>query len=288
MRRVADSAESTSSEAPRTPDTAVRTAAHDDLGHTERPRRAGHNCPDGRGFTIIKPFSRTPMFKKLKALTHEMGGAYLLPYLAHRVLVALTGGWAHVEAFLLVAQPVAAAPLLPARRGADISLVSLTPGDPLLKQLPRPQSVIADRYRQGAHGFAAVRDGQLLGCIWLIMNRYDEDVVRIRYKLPASGCCAWDFDVYVDPAHRLGFTFAKLWDAANAFLRERGVSWSLSRISAFNRASLSSHSRMGARELGWVTVLTLGQVEFLVSNCQPGFHVSWGRGRADLELPDPG
>src|SRR3546814_8885793 len=61
----------------------------------------------------------------------------------------------------------------------------------------------------------------------------------------------WSSDVCSsDLAQRSGPAFGRLWDEANAFLRQQGVACSWSRISAFNPASLASHARLGARIAG--------------------------------------
>ena len=81
--------------------------------------------------------------------------------------------------------------------------------------------------------------------------------------------------MHVEPEFRMGRSFLRLWDAANALLRERGVCWSISRISAFNPVSLNSHARLGTRLLGKVTFVVLGslQVSF-TGQLIPHFSVS--------------
>ena len=227
------------------------------------------------------------MLKKFAELVHEIGPIYLIPYLIHLGMTLISGGRARIEAYLLMAQPVATKSFLPAHRGSSFSLVELGSNDPLLNQLPRPARNINSRFLQGAHCLATLKDDQLSGCIWLILDGYDEDTVRLHFQLPESGYCAWDFDVYVDPAHRMGPTFVKLWDGANAFLREREIHWTLSRISAFNRTSLSSHIRLGAKPIGNVMVLVLGPLEFMLSSCQPRLGISWKHQRIRLLLPNP-
>ncbi|HEY8351300.1 MAG TPA: hypothetical protein VIK87_02045, partial [Sphingomonadales bacterium] len=85
---------------------------------------------------------------------------------------------------------------------------------------------------------------------------------------------AWDFDVYVAPEHRMGRTFARLWAAANEYLRARGVRWSLSRISGYNPASFNSHKRLGARVIGRASFLRIGNWQLMWSNRAPYLHLS--------------
>ena len=92
-----------------------------------------------------------------------------------------------------------------------------------------------------------------------------------------AGQAAWDFDVYVDPEHRSGLGFARLWDEANGWLRRRGVAFSWSRISAFNPGSLASHARLGARVAGKATFFRLGPCQLMIASLPPYFHISWRR-----------
>ncbi|MDD2759554.1 MAG: hypothetical protein PHH11_04605, partial [Methylomonas sp.] len=83
-----------------------------------------------------------------------------------------------------------------------------------------------------------------------------------------------DFDVYVEPKYRLSPTFLKLWDEASARLLREGVSWSLSRISAFNTMSLSSHKRMGAKIIGWAVFFQMAGIQLTISSLKPFLHIS--------------
>lgn len=223
---------------------------------------------------------------KLKTLWKDLGPVNAPLYLLHKALSVPTGGRAKVERFIFVAQPIHDAPLLPPGKAASSKAMQLDPRDPLLTQSPRPAEVIADRYAQGAICLALVKNDRLQAFLWLIQKHYDEDVARVRFVLPPSGNAAWDFDVYVAPACRLGYTFLKLWDAANAHLRGLGVRWTLSRISAFNAGSLSSHSKLGARPIGTATFFIVGPLQIMTSSLSPKFHISFGNSRPRLLMPE--
>lgn len=223
---------------------------------------------------------------KLKKLWEDLGPINALLYLLHLAVSVPTGGKAKVERFVFVAQPVHDAPLLPPGKAASSTARQLNPGDPLLIQSPRPVQVISDRFAQGAICLAIVKSDILQAFLWLIQKHYDEDVARARFVLPPSGKAAWDFDVYVAPAYRLGYTFLKLWDAANAHLRSLGVCWTLSRISAFNAGSLSSHSKLGARPIGTATFFIAGPLQIMTSSLSPKFHISFGKSRPNLLMPE--
>lgn len=227
------------------------------------------------------------MLTKFRQLRADMGTLNALLFGLHRVLSIMSGGRAGIERFIFVAQPVPRQPHIPAHKTTTSVVKTLLPGDALLTQCMRPEAVIAARFAQGAKCLAIVKDDQLQAAIWLIHGHYDEDVVRARFVLPTSGTAAWDFDVYVAPKYRLGFTFLRLWDAANAYLRDAGVMWSYSRITAFNLGSLASHSRLGASPFGNATFLTLGPVQLMLSSLRPWLHISLGQSQPDLIMPEP-
>src|SRR3546814_5387739 len=125
----------------------------------------------------------------------------------------------------LVAQPVAAKPLLPAGRGRSIAVRRLDPRDPLLLALPLEETVLAYRAAQGALCFGAFKQDEIIGCLWLCLSGYEEDEVRCCYRLAPAGKASWDFDVYLAQATRRGLGIARLWDEANAFPPHRGAAF---------------------------------------------------------------
>jgi hypothetical protein len=176
--------------------------------------------------------------------------------------------------YLFMAQPVATAPFLPSRLGQAIDIRILQPTDDALADLPIEGSVLRYRFAQNAVCFGAFQDNAIVGCLWLCLASYKEDEVRCRYKLSPENATAWDFDVYVAPAARGGFAFLKLWDAANAYLHAQGVTWSLSRISAFNPESLRAHQKLGARRFASAVFVQLGRLQLMVSPVRPCVHLS--------------
>lgn len=192
-----------------------------------------------------------------------------------RVLARASLGRAQLFKYRLVAQPVPADRWLSPRRGADIDVRLLAADAPELASLPRPSSVIAARFRQGAECLCASRGGEAVGFLWYTVGDYHEDEVRCRFSPRPREITAWDFDVYVDPAHRLGPAFLRLWDEANQRLREQGVRWSLSRIDAFNAASMHAHRRMGAVAVGTLVFLVLGRLQLTMGSQLRWFHAGF-------------
>lgn len=212
---------------------------------------------------------------KLRRAAHEMGLGNALLYGLDQGCQSL-GLPCRVRRYLLVAQPVPDRPLLPAGRGKKIDVRRLDPGSPALRDLPLTEDVTRARFAQGALCLGAFKGDAIIGCAWLVFDGYDEDEVRSRFVPEPAAQTAWDFDVYVIPAERFGVALMKLWDEVNTVLRRRGVRWSMSRISAFNRASVASHGRLGATPVASATYLSAGPIQVSFISVAPYVHLSFG------------
>jgi hypothetical protein len=186
----------------------------------------------------------------------------------------------------LVAQPVRA-PAKPGR-GGGLVVRDIAPDDPAIEAMPIDREEQARRRQLGALCLGAFREDRLAGYLWLAFTHYDEPELRLRFVPWPQGRVSWDFDVYVLPAHRIGFTFPRLWEAANARLAERGVSWTLSKIGGYNVHSLASHRRLGAVFVGRVVTLRVGRWRLNIATRPWRLRVSNGRGRwPELRVPAP-
>jgi hypothetical protein len=195
-------------------------------------------------------------------------------FVFNRLLVSVSKGHVRLYRYYLIAQPVAKAALLAQGRGKKIEVRLIQEEDEIIQQFPRPASAIRARFEQGAKCVVAVKDGRFIGFLWLLMGSYQEDEVRARYvPLPANRS-AWDFDVYVAPDFRLGLAFLRLWDRANRLLCESDISWSCSRISAFNTGSLGAHARLGTVFLGSTIFFCAGGCQLTLASISPYFHLS--------------
>jgi hypothetical protein len=145
----------------------------------------------------------------------------------------------------------------------------------LLQQADRPASTLASRFAQGARCLVAAKQDELAGFLWFVTGPYEEDEVRARFVPGPAGAAAWDFDVLVMPQYRMGRLFSYLWARANAELAARGVRHTMSRISAFNAASLASHKRLGASIVGSALFVCVGRLQLMRSSLRPGWHFSW-------------
>jgi hypothetical protein len=213
--------------------------------------------------------------KKIRDEINNLGTWNGVLYLASRVLAKASFSRSRIVKYQFVAQPVPLQMLAPSESVSSIRIYRAEPGDPIVELFPRPTSVIAERFASGAVCFVAEKQGALSGFIWIKREQYREDEVRCLYVLEPAGIAAWDFDVWVAPEFRLTRTFARLWDAANGFLREHGYLWSVSRISAFNHASLASHRRLGSMCLQSGLFFLLGSLQLAFFTCAPYFHLGF-------------
>lgn len=206
-------------------------------------------------------------FEKFRTVLDEFGARAPLYLLAR----ATEGTPFGVHAYRLVAQPVAPQPLLPPSRGRSIEVRPMQRDDPAFAALPLTPAVLDYRFGQGAMCFGAFKGGAVIGCLWLCLGPYLEDEVRCRF-VPQEA--SWDFDVYLLPEHRVGFGFARLWDEANAYLRSRGLRWSISRIDVLNTKSLTAHGKLGIRTLATAVFLRCGPLQVLLADVAPFVGVS--------------
>lgn len=223
------------------------------------------------------------MIRNLRANIAELGGCNALLWSVGRGFGRL-GLPIRFIRYYFVAQPVPDRPVLGERRGRKIAVRRLAPGDTALAQLPLTRDVLDYRFGQDAVCFAAFNGAEVLGCLWFCFGTYREDEVRCLYRLQPGDATAWDFDVYVAPPARGTYAFLRLWDEANTYLRSRGAHWSLSRISAFNPASLAAHARLGARRTGSALFLLIGSLQVTFLRRPPWLHLSGPRGEGP-EIP---
>lgn len=202
-------------------------------------------------------------------------------YALSRVLHSLSGTWVRLIKYRFVVQPIDVKTVAnqvdsKPRATGTFALGEVGPDSRLFAQIERPPAVIARRFAQGAHCLAATAgESQLAGFLWYVVGPYDEDEVRARFVPGPEGRAAWDFDVSILPKYRMGRLFNYLWRRAFSDLAARGVEHSISRISAFNAASIASHERLGAQMIGSASFLCVGRVQLMWSSCRPRIHLSW-------------
>lgn len=220
------------------------------------------------------------VWRRLNLLLREQGAFIAFLYLLDRLLRRIHSNCG-LYYYFFVAQPLGEKPRLPTSRGRAYLFQLLKAPDPILEALGRPPAVIRERFFQGAQCLAAVKNEVLVGCIWFVRKCYVEDEVRVDYFLPQDGSCVWDFDVFVSEPERLGFLFAKQWDAFDALLKPQGIRHTVSRINAFNQRSVASHRSLGAKDCGRALFLRLGRLQWMLSSQRP--FISFG-GRPTLRV----
>jgi hypothetical protein len=210
-------------------------------------------------------------------------------YLINRVSARFLRGFLRISRYQFLAMPTNASIPSPRRLGKDVETRYLGWTEIAGLGLSRPASVIHSRIEQGALCLGAFKNEQFLGFIWLQSTSYLEDEVRCRYILPTSGDCAWDYDLYIDPAFRKSAAFMILWKDALNSLGEAGKKWSLSRVSVFATESLRAHLRMGAIRAGNAFFLSVFRLQVMIASSSPYIHFSWRSDQAPnliLRLPE--
>jgi hypothetical protein len=182
----------------------------------------------------------------------------------------VSGGRVRLLQYLIMAQPVPPAAGRPAGAVRGITVERVEPGHHLLSQFPHRAEALRKRFAQQAICHAAHRDGELVGYLWLQETPFaDRDAGCVFVPAP-TGRVAWDYDLWIAPSWRMSRAFQRLWEEAHGYLRARDVEWTFSCVSSFNRASLASHRRLGARLVSRAWILRVGARQ-LAAFTQPPF-----------------
>ncbi len=216
-----------------------------------------------------------PMLGKLNKLFREFGALDGLLFLFSRLLSRINKRIRLIK-YYVYCQPVSSTTFAGKRRFTNINIFEITPDERGYRGdfPPRPDKVIDDRFAQSARCIVAYKHEEFTGFLWFVADQYMEDEIRCRYILHPKGVAVWDFDVYVTPKARFGGTFLKLWQNTFEMLENENISWTVSRISAFNGNSLRSHEKLGAINVGSVSALCVSSVQILFTTFRPYFSIS--------------
>jgi hypothetical protein len=176
----------------------------------------------------------------------------------------------------LMVQPISDRALVPPSLRNGIEVREITVGDPALALMPVSSEVLLDRFAKPTVCLGAFRDNQLVAYMWLCLGPYEEDEVRCLFDPQPANQAVWDFDFYVFPNHRLGMGFVCLWDGANAFLRERGIRFSCSRVTRFNMMSRKAHKHFKWERIGHTLFLRASRFQAMLATVPPYLHVAFG------------
>ncbi|MBB4630670.1 hypothetical protein [Sphingosinicella soli] len=179
-----------------------------------------------------------------------LGTATTLSYAIGRAAARIPGvSW---HRYRLIAVPLSGMPEMP--RGHAVRELSADALKTLV--IDAPLQVQADRFARGLICLGAFDGEALVGVNWLARGQYDEDEVNVRFLIPDDA--AWDTGLWIREDRRLGRAFAALWAGTGAWLAERGLTRSLSRIADYNLGSLRPHERMGSATLGMLAAARFG------------------------------
>jgi hypothetical protein len=214
------------------------------------------------------------MWRRLTGPFREFGFAAGALYAIDRVL-HLSSRDCGLYVYELMVQPITGKPMLPSNLAKNLRFAEIQEGDPEVASMPAREEIKAARFRQGATCLGAYRNEELLGYVWLCTQRYEEDEVRCTYELVDRQRSVFDFDLVVLPKHRMGIGFMAIWHGANAYLHERGIRYTFSRLTRFNLASRRAHDHLGWRRVGLALVLKLWRVETMLASIHPYAGLTW-------------
>ena len=73
----------------------------------------------------------------------------------------------------------------------------------------------------------------------------------------------------------MGIGFMGIWHGANAYLHERGIQYTFSRLTRFNVASRRAHAHLGWRCVGRALFLQAWAVELMLVTIFPYIALTW-------------
>ena len=219
------------------------------------------------------------LLDNLRLHWRTVGAAKTVFFVLQRTIRRLTFETIAPHFFYLLVQPVHAAPLLPERLRAGVTIRSIELGEANEVTFLRSLSEVKARLEGGDICLAAYRGDEFVGYFWLHFGPFVDEVSRCRFVPTPTDRVAWDYDLYILSHERGGIVLAALWDAANEVLRSRGYDWTESWISALNGPSFRAHERLGARRLGTVFFMRLGALQITLSSLPSHVHVSLNSAR---------
>jgi hypothetical protein len=214
------------------------------------------------------------MLRRITGPFREFGFAPGLLYAIDRALSSLSPEL-RLFVYEFVVQPITDKPLSARKSKSPLVIREIKSGDPAIALMPVRPEIMAARLSREATCLGAFRNDVLIGYMWFCSRSYDEDEVRCTYCIEPVSESVFDFDFYLFPEHRLGMAFATLWSGANAFLLNRGIRYTFSRLTRFNLASRRAHQHLGAKLVGRGVFLKAWKVELMLATVFPYVHVSW-------------
>jgi len=183
--------------------------------------------------------------------------------------------------FKVVAVPGADLPAMP--RG--YTWRALGPADLAGRTIDVGPEVQRARFAEGLDCLGVLdAKGGLVGVTWVGKRSHEDAQYGLRYVLPATA--AWDTGLWVPEEKRMTRAFSAVWAAVGEWLRREGLDCTMSSIADYNVESITSHRRLGARDLHTVIVLRLGSLQ-LTFGARPWVHYPARRSLPTLRLSSP-
>lgn len=207
------------------------------------------------------------MYSKLRSIVKELGLTVSILYLIDRVLKKISSNCGLITYFFYD-QPLKSSNVIARKQAYEFVWIEHVNNS--IRELPRPDEVLNERFRSGSKCLVAKKaeTGEFLGCAWFAFKHYQEDEVNCIYDFSQTSK-VWDYDVYIIPTHRMSRLFLRLWQNAESSLFEEGYTSSLSRISAYNAQSIQSHEKFGAKRCGWAIFLKIFKTQIMLSSRCP-------------------
>lgn len=151
--------------------------------------------------------------------------------------------------------------------------------------LPRPKERLEGRFNGNTRCLLGKKNGEFVSCAWFASKLFNED--EVNYRVALAPHQVWDFDVFVTPEYRLGRLFFYTWQKASFDLGRQGFRTSLSRISAYNLTSITTHEKLGAKRVGSAMFLKISGFQITVATRKPYLAVSLGeKGKPFFDFSD--
>jgi Acetyltransferase (GNAT) family len=214
------------------------------------------------------------MWQRIVSPFQEFGWAAGLLYVLDRLVRAISPGLG-IFVYELMVQPITGKPLLPANLAKNLTFVEIHRNHADLALMPALPDIKASRFDQGAVCLGIYRRDILIGYVWFCFRRYLEDEVRCTYELTDPEHSVFDFDLYVMPEHRMGIGFMAIWHCANAYLHQRGVRYTFSRLTRFNLASRRSHAHLGWKCAARAVFVRAWRLELMLASAAPYVALTW-------------
>lgn len=192
------------------------------------------------------------------------GALYILDRILGRISRRLG-----VRVYEFMVQPIADGSLMPERFARGITIRALPYGSADMERMPIRSDVLQSRMAQNATCLGAYRGNGMIGYIWLCASEYQEDEVRCTYVLEPATQSVFDFDLYIFPEHRMGLAFGGIWNGVNAYLRERDIRFTFSRLTRFNLASRRAHAHLGWKRIARAVFLIAWNLEIMFATIRP-------------------